>query len=225
MAAPPPTDTGKHCALAACRLADFLPLECPHCHHPFCSAHVAPPAHACPSDPHLDQLDPPSSRTGPELRDLLPDPNRHQRPAFQVPSPEATALRAKQLAALDAFKAASRPKTQPPASAAQPATRKSSGPVVELMRLKARAAPLDPRHARRPGDVPLPERVFLHAQLGHDGATVRPLWAAKVRSQTFTPQQLETDLLSRTHTDARPSRRAKRSTSSPSSSRSRTATT
>ncbi|BGP38474.1 AN1-type zinc finger protein 1 [Rhodotorula kratochvilovae] len=188
MSAPPPTDTGEHCALASCKQADFLPLQCPHCAQRLCGAHVAPSAHLCPVDPAQRSLSPAEleasraegARTGPELRDLLPDPKRHKREE-QGMSEEERARRARQQAALDKFRQVKgRGKDSPPAAtASQPVQPRKLNPALELARLKGRAAPLDPKHVKRPGDVPMPDRLFMKVQYGQEDAVVREVWAAK----------------------------------------------
>ncbi|GAA5823086.1 hypothetical protein JCM3770_007091 [Rhodotorula araucariae] len=187
MSAPPPCDTGEHCALASCKQADFLPLQCPHCAQRLCGAHITPSAHACPADPALRSLSPAElaaggpdgDRTGPELRDLLPDPKRHKRDEVVV-SEEERARRARQQAALDKFRQVKgRSKDASAAVGTQLTPAKKLSPALELARLKGRATPLDPKHVKRPGDVPMPDRVFLRAQFEQEGTTIREVWAAK----------------------------------------------
>ncbi|KPV76474.1 uncharacterized protein RHOBADRAFT_42814 [Rhodotorula graminis WP1] len=183
---PPPTNTGSPCA--HCRHTEFLPLTCPKCLAHFCSTHAPPSNHACSAS--LSPPPPPSGQVdSPSLTSLLPDRDRHARLAApEPPSPHAAALRSRQQAALAKFKtkaAASRsssttssPARGPTTTAAPPP--KPINPALALSRLKHRAAPLDPRHATRQGDVPLGERRFFSVRVGGSEADEgREVWAAK----------------------------------------------
>lgn len=46
---------GTHCNFAPCGLADFLPFQCPHCQHSYCSSHRTPESHECQSYEALDR--------------------------------------------------------------------------------------------------------------------------------------------------------------------------
>ncbi|GJN87263.1 hypothetical protein Rhopal_000211-T1 [Rhodotorula paludigena] len=168
MSAPPPLDTGTHCALASCGTSDFLPLTCAACSRAFCREHAAPSAHNCPAErnhavlPAADLVKH-AGTYGPELRKLLPDRDRVKRAseAVQV-SDEERAKRARQQSALDKLRQAAEAKkgaAQTPSKTA--AAVKKVSPVLELARLKGRAVPADPKHVKRAGDVAMPDRHFL----------------------------------------------------------------
>lgn len=62
-------------------------------------------------------------------------------------------------------------------------------PALELMRLKQRAVPADPKHEKRPGDVPPPDRLYLTAAFVDSDGSRRPedkaVWLSKVSSSGF----------------------------------------
>ncbi|GAA5976717.1 hypothetical protein JCM11641_005671 [Rhodosporidiobolus odoratus] len=188
-AAPPPRDIGTHCALPSCSSLDFLPLRCSHCASLFCQTHASPSSHACPSDPSLSTLTAEharraaSERSGPEFKDLLPDPKRHKSiKAGAALSPEEAAKKDKQQAALEKLRAALAKKL-PPIGAGGGATVKKVNPALELMKLKQRAKPGDPRHVKREGDVSAVDRLYLTVRLleGEDGEEkgLKEFWVSR----------------------------------------------
>ncbi|GAA5821508.1 hypothetical protein JCM11251_004657 [Rhodosporidiobolus azoricus] len=190
-AAPPPDNIGTHCSLSSCNNLDFLPIICKHCAAPFCSAHFPPSSHACVADPTLHQLTEEERRAsegrerGPELRELLPDPKRHKREEVVI-SEEEQAKKRKQAEALNKLKATLAARAGPEAAAGS-ATKKKVNPVVELMKLKQRAKPADPKHVKRAGDVPMAERVYLtvryqEGQGAKEENGAKEVWVAKTIS-------------------------------------------
>ncbi|GAA6034916.1 hypothetical protein JCM8097_009364 [Rhodosporidiobolus ruineniae] len=188
--APPPTDTGTHCALPSCGAADFLPLQCPYCSLRFCRAHSPPSSHACTVDPALTTLSladakrTASTPSGPELKELLPDPKRHKREEVAL-SPEETAKRERQQAALEKLRASLAKQKIATAGGAGPA-KKPLSPALELMQLRKRAKPADPKHVKREGDVAVLDRVYLTVRY-MDGETgeekgKQEVWVAKTIS-------------------------------------------
>ncbi|GAA5971373.1 hypothetical protein JCM8115_003481 [Rhodotorula mucilaginosa] len=184
-----------HCALASCRTLDFLPLTCPHCSSTFCRQHANPDAHACPQNPSLrtverENLPRDGERDRIEVRDLLPDPKRHKARENDAATndPAKLELKAKQNAALAKLRAsfgdkkkASGPTTS--ATTAGAAKSKPANPTLELMRLKQRAVPADPKHVRKPGDVSMVDRLFLNVSFVDADGTRRgdekPVWVSK----------------------------------------------
>ncbi|GAA6000289.1 hypothetical protein JCM10207_007942 [Rhodosporidiobolus poonsookiae] len=178
--APPPADIGTHCAVPACNALDFLPLVCPHCSSAFCSPHAPPSAHACAADPSLRILTAATrSASGPELRELLA--KRYKREEATL-TPEEVAWKEKQQAAMDKLRASmSKSKAATGAkggasTSTGAATAKKVSPAIELMKLKQRAKPADPKHVKREGDVPMAERVFLTVRFEEE---VREVWVSK----------------------------------------------
>ncbi|POY72687.1 hypothetical protein BMF94_4516 [Rhodotorula taiwanensis] len=187
-----------HCALPTCRTLDFLPLTCPHCSRSFCREHASPTAHACPSDPALarvssEELARAGHESRIEVRDLLPDPKRHKSLHVNQDDPARQAVKAKQVAALDKLRASfSKGKTANATTASgttasgSSAAPKPPNPALELMRLKQKAVPADPKHTKRPGDVSMPDRLyFTLAFVDSDGsrrADVKSVWIAKTIS-------------------------------------------
>lgn len=193
MASAPPAVLGAHCSLPSCNALDFLPIVCPHCSAPFCGRHAPPSSHSCPSDPSTsslspDELDASRADDQPSFRSLLPDPKRHKRETSE-PSEEERVKKEGQQAALAKLKAsfakgkAGTTSTPPTPSA----TAKKPNPTLDLMRLKGRAVPADPKHVKRAGDVPMSDRLFLkvqHAKVAAKEPDVREVWVSKVR---FSP--------------------------------------
>ena len=187
-----------HCALPSCRTLDFLPLTCPHCSSAFCRQHANPDAHACPQNPSLRTVERENlprdgdHRDRIEVRDLLPDPKRHKSHDdgdAATSDPAKLELKAKQTAALAKLRAsfgdkkkASGPMTN--ATTAGAAKPKPANPALELMRLKQRAVPADPKHVQRPGDVSIVDRLFLNVSFVDADGTRRgdekPVWVSKV---------------------------------------------
>ncbi|BGP23307.1 AN1-type zinc finger protein 1 [Rhodotorula toruloides] len=119
----------------------------------------------------------------PSFRSLLPDPKRHKR-AEAEPSEEERVKKGGQHAALAKLKAsfAKGKAGQTSSSTATPAPVKKPNPVLDLMRLKGRAVPADPRHIKRDGDIPMPDRLFLkveHAKEATEKVEVREVWVSK----------------------------------------------
>lgn len=187
-----------HCALASCRTLDFLPLVCPHCSSTFCRHHATPSAHACPHDPSQRRVEPalvprPEDRDRIEVRDLLPDPKRHKanehrdEAAAAAADPAHLEQRAKQAAALDKLRASfagRKAMSGPTGGGTAPPRPKPANPALELMRLKQRAGPADPKHLKRAGDVSMADRVYLHVScMDADGTRrgeAKPVWIFKV---------------------------------------------
>ncbi|GAA5887444.1 hypothetical protein JCM6882_002532 [Rhodosporidiobolus microsporus] len=185
--APPPSDIGTHCTLPSCNALDFLPLVCTHCAHLFCRQHASPTAHACAADPATkgltaeERLSTAGVQRGPELRELLPDPKRHKREEVAL-SEEEQAKKAKQAEALEKLMA-SLAKGKSGGGVPSAPAKKKVNPAVELMKLKQRAKPADPKHVKREGDVPVLERVYLTVryQEGQEGEEkgMKEVWVAK----------------------------------------------
>lgn len=192
MSAPPPLDTGTHCALASCGTSDFLPLTCAACSRAFCREHAAPSAHDCPAGPDnavlpAADLVKHAGNYGPELRELLPDRDRVKRAseAVQV-SDEERVKRARQQSALDKLRQAAEAKKDTAQTPPKPAAAvKKVSPVLELARLKGRAVPADPKHVKRAGDVAMADRHFLTVRYarsaGDAGEDTQDVWVARVR--------------------------------------------
>ncbi|EGU12665.1 hypothetical protein RTG_01215 [Rhodotorula toruloides ATCC 204091] len=188
MASAPPAELGAHCSLPSCNALDFLPIVCLHCSASFCGRHAPPSSHSCPSDPSTsslspDELDASRADDQPSFRSLLPDPKRHKRETSE-PSEEERVKKEGQQAALAKLKAsfakgkAGTTSTPPTPSA----TAKKPNPTLDLMRLKGRAVPADPKHVKRAGDVPMSDRLFLkvqHAKVAAKEPDVREVWVSK----------------------------------------------
>lgn len=185
-----------HCALPSCRTLDFLPLTCRHCSSTFCRQHANPDAHACPQNPSMFTVERENlprdgnHRDRIEVRDLLPDPKRHKAHDEDAATsdPAKLQVKAKQTAALAKLRASfgdkkkeSGPTTSATAGAAKS---KPANPALELMRLKQRAVPADPRHVKKPGDVSMVDRLFLNVSFVDADGTRRsdekPVWVSKV---------------------------------------------
>ncbi|GAA5976833.1 hypothetical protein JCM10908_005645 [Rhodotorula pacifica] len=187
-----------HCALPTCHTLDFLPLTCPHCSSTFCRDHSFPAAHACPYDPALRFVEPENlPREGDqvrlEVRDLLPDSKRHKAKhldgdAGATADPAKAELKPKQAAALDKLRASFGGKKTPGQGSATTAksAAKPVNPALELMRLKQRAVPADPKHVKKPGDVVMPDRLYLSVSFQEADGTRRgeekPVWVSKTVS-------------------------------------------
>ncbi|GAA5869796.1 hypothetical protein JCM16303_001796 [Sporobolomyces ruberrimus] len=184
----PPSDIGTHCSLSTCNSLDFLPITCPHCSSIFCRHHSRPLSHDCPLDPSSNNLVPstssttPTTRTGPELRELLPDAKRnkltigvHAVPDSNGPSKPLT----KQQIALAALKNSIDAKKKPASNTGTTPQAKKVNPTIELMRLKQRAKAADPR--KKDGDVPMTERWYLTVKLveGNDEKGTKDVWTQK----------------------------------------------
>jgi len=146
---------GQHCAF--CQRLDFLPHPCPHCHLIHCSEHAQPSSHSCSFDPSSRRVDPTQcGEKSSTIGDLFPDRNYVSEPPPKSAEDEIKAkLKLEALAILKRNfpKAGSAPKV----SSNKPI--KSKSRVIELSRLRNRATSGDPR--KRPGDVPMSERLHL----------------------------------------------------------------
>ena len=174
-----------------------------------------------------------------EVRDLLPDPKRHKSHDdgdAATSDPAKLELKAKQTAALAKLRAsfgdkkkASGPTTS--ATTAGAAKPKPANPALELMRLKQRAVPADPKHVKKPRDVSMVDRLFLNVSFVDADGTRRgdekAVWVSKVgfaAIHRFPSRRIFALMHGDTAAD-RMFRRGKRSTSSLISSRSVTSTT
>lgn len=194
----PPTDIGTHCALPTCNALDFLPIECAYCSSRYCRQHATPSSHQCTADPASSSNIPSSSsttstsavttRTGPELKDLLPDAKRNKLStgAHSAALSDAGKPLSKQQLALAALKKsidARKGESKQPAGGSRGGAKvKNASSAIELMKLKQRATSADPR--RRDGDVAMTDRWYMAVKLV-DGAaasetSTREVWLRKV---------------------------------------------
>ncbi|GAA5838377.1 hypothetical protein JCM3766R1_005530 [Sporobolomyces carnicolor] len=193
----PPTDIGTHCALPTCNALDFLPIECAYCSSRYCRQHATPSSHQCTADPASSSNIPSSSsttstsavttRTGPELKDLLPDAKRNKLStgAHSAALSDAGKPLSKQQLALAALKKsidARKGESKQPAGGSRGGAKvKNASSAIELMKLKQRATSADPR--RRDGDVAMTDRWYMAVKLV-DGAaasetSTREVWLRK----------------------------------------------
>ncbi|GAA5950067.1 hypothetical protein JCM3765_004181 [Sporobolomyces pararoseus] len=176
---PPPSDLGTHCSLSSCNALDFLPIKCTHCLSLFCRHHAPPSSHSCPVDPTLSSNNSSSNsstgttttRTGPELKELLPDAKRNNLTtgvhAEGKSDSTAKPLTKQQLALASLKKSIDAKKSNSTTAGTGNGTtgmkEKKVNPTIELMKLKHRAKGADPRKKDR--DVPMLERWYLSVKL------------------------------------------------------------
>ncbi|GAA5984969.1 hypothetical protein JCM5350_000084 [Sporobolomyces pararoseus] len=176
---PPPSNVGTHCSLSSCNALDFLPIKCNYCSSSFCRHHASPSSHSCPLDPTLSSNNSSSNsstgisstRTGPELKELLPDAKRNKLMtgihSESKTVPMAKPLTKQQLAlaslkkSIDAKKSTGT--TTGNGNGGTGMKEKKVNPTIELMKLKQRAKGADPR--KKDGDVPMGERWYLTVKL------------------------------------------------------------
>ncbi|GAA5915431.1 AN1-type zinc finger protein [Sporobolomyces salmoneus] len=189
----PPSDLGTHCSLSSCNALDFLPIKCTYCSTSFCRHHSPPSSHACSKDPSLNSRIPSttSTRTGPELSELLPDTKRnklstgvHAQKEEEGSGSGKPQLTKQQLALASLKRSIDAKKGTSPSSGGGPEKEKEKkvNPTIELMRLKQKATSADAR--KKEGDVAMGERWYLTVKLVEKGmekkeAGTKQVWVHK----------------------------------------------
>lgn len=183
-------NVGEHCSIIDCRTLDLLPFLCPACTLLHCRNHATPDQHACVNNPSVNVSDP--NRFKDKFNDLLPD--RSLNPVLAQREHEAIEKADKRAAAAaliaKSFGSGTTRSNQTSSSSSSSAaaaitTRKPKNAVIELMKLKQRSKPGDPR--KKPGDVPVEARIYLVAHLMVNGAAIesKEIWLPKVRHKSF----------------------------------------